>query len=45
MKSLSVITVTYNAAPTLVRTLQSVREQTYPHIEHLIVMVHRKTTR
>ncbi len=37
MKSLSVITVTYNAAPTLVRTLQSVREQTYPHIEHLIV--------
>jgi len=37
MKSLSVITVTYNAAPTLVRTLKSVREQTYPHIEHLIV--------
>jgi len=37
MKSLSVITVTYNAAPTLERTLKSVREQTYPHIEHLIV--------
>jgi len=37
MKSLSVITVTYNAALTLERTLKSVREQTYPHIEHLIV--------
>jgi len=37
MKSLSVITVTYNAASTLERTLKSVREQTYPHIEHLIV--------
>ncbi len=37
MKKLSVITVTYNAAPTLERTLKSVREQTYPHIEHLIV--------
>ena len=37
MKSLSVITVTYNAESTLERTLKSVREQTYPHIEHLIV--------
>jgi len=37
MKSLSVITVTYNAVPTLERTLKSVRGQTYPHIEHLIV--------
>ncbi|MCE5204795.1 MAG: glycosyltransferase [Porphyromonadaceae bacterium] len=37
MKSLSIITVTYNAASTLERTLVSVREQTYPHIEHLVV--------
>jgi len=37
MKSISVITVTYNAAHILERTLKSVREQTYPHIEHLIV--------
>ena len=37
MKSLSVITVTYNAEKTLERTLKSVREQTYPHIEHVIV--------
>ncbi len=37
MKSLSVITVTYNAERTLERTLKSVREQTYPHIEHIVV--------
>ncbi|MBK5194556.1 MAG: glycosyltransferase [Proteiniphilum sp.] len=37
MKMLTVITVTYNAEPTLERTLKSVLEQTYPHIEHLIV--------
>jgi len=37
MKILSVITVTYNAEPTLERTMKSVLEQTYPHIEHLIV--------
>lgn len=37
MKSLSVITVTYNAEHTLERTLKSVREQSYPHIEHVIV--------
>lgn len=36
MKILSVITVTYNAATTLERTLKSVCEQTYPHIEHII---------
>lgn len=36
MNSLSVITVTYNAGKTLERTLQSVREQSYPHIEHVI---------
>lgn len=34
---LSVITVTYNAEKTLERTLKSVREQTYPYLEHLIV--------
>lgn len=37
MKVLSVITVTYNAEKTLERTLKSVREQSYPHIEHVIV--------
>lgn len=37
MHKLSVITVTYNAERTLERTLKSVREQTYPHIEHVIV--------
>ena len=37
MNPLSVITVTYNAEHTLERTLKSVREQSYPHIEHVIV--------
>jgi glycosyltransferase involved in cell wall biosynthesis len=37
MIKLSVITVTFNAERTLERTLQSVREQTYPDLEHLIV--------
>lgn len=37
MKSLSVITVTYNAEKTLERTLKSVREQSYPDIEHIVV--------
>lgn len=37
MPKLSVITVTYNAEKTLERTLKSVREQSYPHIEHVIV--------
>lgn len=37
MIKLSVITVTFNAKRTLERTLQSVREQTYPDLEHLIV--------
>lgn len=37
MNTLSVITVTYNAGHTLERTLKSVREQTYPHVEHVIV--------
>lgn len=33
----TLITVTYNAEATLERTLQSVAQQTYPHIEHLII--------
>ncbi len=33
----SIITVTYNAESTLERTLQSVAQQTYPHVEHLII--------
>ncbi len=37
MKKLSVITVTFNAATTLERTLRSVREQSWPHIEHLVI--------
>jgi glycosyltransferase involved in cell wall biosynthesis len=37
MKKLSVITVTYNAEHTIERTLKSVHEQSYPHIEHIIV--------
>lgn len=37
MKSLSVITVTYNAEKTLERTLESVQEQSYSHIEHIVV--------
>ncbi len=35
--TLSLITVTYNAASTIERTLQSVEEQTYDHIEHIII--------
>lgn len=34
---ISVVTVTYNAGRTLQRTLDSVRRQSYAHIEHLIV--------
>lgn len=37
MKTLSVITVTYNAERTLERTLKSVQEQSYPYIEHIVV--------
>ncbi len=36
-KTLSVITVTFNAKQTLCRTLESVRSQTYPYIQHVIV--------
>ena len=34
---ITIATVTYNAVGTLRRTLQSVAQQTYPYIEHLIV--------
>lgn len=37
MIKFSLITVTYNAEATLERTLQSVAEQTYPHIEHILI--------
>jgi len=33
----SVVTVTYNAAKTLRRTLDSVRNQTYPNVEHIVI--------
>ena len=34
---ITVATVTYNAVKTLERTMQSVAEQDYPRVEHLIV--------
>lgn len=34
---ITVATVTYNAGPLVARTIHSVEEQTYPHVEHLIV--------
>ena len=37
MIRISIVTITYNAARTLQRTLDSVCRQTYPHIEHLII--------
>ena len=37
MKLFTVITVTYNAQHTLMRTVKSVQEQTYEYIEHIIV--------
>lgn len=37
MNLFTVITVTYNAEKTLMRTLKSVQEQSYQHIEHIIV--------
>ena len=37
MPVITIATVTYNAVGTLARTLQSVAEQDYPRIEHLIV--------
>lgn len=37
MITFSIITCTYNASQYIGRTLESVRRQTYPHIEHLII--------
>ena len=37
MIRISIVTITYNAARSLQRTLDSVRSQQYPHIEHLII--------
>lgn len=37
MIKFTIITCTYNAETVLERTLESVREQSYPHIEHLII--------
>jgi glycosyltransferase involved in cell wall biosynthesis len=37
MIQISIVTITYNAARSLQRTLDSVRSQQYPHIEHLII--------
>ena len=34
---ISIITVTYNAEATIERTLESVAQQTYPDVEHLII--------
>lgn len=34
---ISIITITYNSAKTVQRALESVQEQTYPDIEHIIV--------
>lgn len=33
----SIITITYNDAKGLRKTLASVSEQTYPHIQHIVV--------
>lgn len=37
MIRISIVTITYNAARTLQRTLDSVRRQSYPCIEHLLI--------
>ena len=37
MTKVSIITVTYNSAATLTRTLRSIEKQTYPEIEHILV--------
>jgi len=34
---ISIVTVTYNAESTIERTLESVEQQTYPRIEHIII--------
>lgn len=37
MLAVSIITVAYNSAETIRDTLESVRQQTYPHVEHIVV--------
>ena len=37
LPSITVITPALNSAPTIARTLQSVAEQGYPHVEHLVI--------
>lgn len=37
MLAVSIITVAYNSAETIRDTLESVRQQTYPHLEHIVV--------
>lgn len=37
MLRISIITVTYNSAGTIAHAIQSVQQQSYPHIEHVIV--------
>lgn len=37
MTTVSIITVSYNSAETIRDTIESVRHQTYPHIEYIIV--------
>lgn len=37
MKRLTIITATRNGAKTIEKTIQSVKKQTYPNIEHLII--------
>ncbi|MBR6926260.1 MAG: glycosyltransferase, partial [Bacteroidaceae bacterium] len=34
---ITIATVTYNAGPLIARTIKSVEEQTYPHVEHLVI--------
>ena len=43
MSTFSIITVCYNAAETIARTIASVDCQTYTDYEHIIVDVRRKT--
>ena len=35
--TISVITVCYNSAPTLTRALESVADQSWPHVEHIVI--------
>jgi glycosyltransferase involved in cell wall biosynthesis len=37
LPTITVVTPSYNAAATIEETLRSVREQDYPHVEHLVV--------